>query len=515
MKKFSTWLMQEAISASATDAVNKIVKSYLQKKLGGKVYRMPGVEQFINSTGRGYGVRYFYDGDKSVRFNWKGANITSFTLDSVDIWDGTKKDPNWHMSFDSQMSLVKVLPTVIDFCKNKFGQGTFYAIPPDDLQQEETETSLHLVEAAKSEQDAFDLLIDELAPGKQLPVAALEVKYGWRVSKVLTYLRATAPFSHKFEKQGRGVVYTGTADDIKALVAKKDDVMHGLGAVKVTVSSGGTKESYLPSDQEKEMESVGLERLAYEEQLKDLESLMKLIIKGRSNALFVAGRGGTGKTQTVETELAKAGLQDGEGYFKNTGSASPYGIYSSLFRNRKGIILFDDCDSALADQEGRNLIKAATDTKKSRKIAWNKKSSIMIPEKDYIELSDDYSRDVHDDKGNQLYPASFEFLGRIIFISNLKLDKLDPDKALRTRGYIIEIDPTDAEMIDYMAKIAKKITLESGKVLSQSEIDEVINEIRNSKNKSDISLRKLVRGLNIKDEMGDDPNWKRILQRYA
>jgi hypothetical protein len=291
MKKFSTWLMNEAISGAATDAVNKIIYTYLKKKLvPGKVYRMPGVEQFVNSTGRGYGVRYFYDGTKSVRFNWKGANITSFTLDSVDVWDGTKRDPSWHMTFDSQMSLVKVLPTIVDLCMSKFGQGTFYAIPPDDLKQEGIETEQHLVEAAKSEQDAFDSLIAELIPGKQLPVAALEVKYGWRVSKVLTYIRNTAPFSHKFEKQGRGVVYIGTADDIKALIAKKDDIMHGLGAVKVTVSSGGTKETYLPSEQEKAMESVGLERLAYEEQLKDLESLMTLIIKGRSNALFVAGR---------------------------------------------------------------------------------------------------------------------------------------------------------------------------------------------------------------------------------
>jgi hypothetical protein len=225
--------------------------------------------------------------------------------------------------------------------------------------------------------------------------------------------------------------------------------------------------------------------------------------------------GGTGKTQTVETQLAKAGLQDGAGYFKNTGSASPYGIFNSLFRNRTGIVLFDDCDSALADQEGRNLIKAATDTKKSRKISWNKKTSIMIPEKDYVELSDNYTTDVFDDKGNQLYPSTFEFLGRVIFISNLNLNKLDPDGALRTRGYIIEIDPTDSEMIDYMEKIAKKIVLESGRVLPQDEIDEVISEIRNSKRKSDISLRKLVRGLNIKDEMGSDPNWKRILQRYA
>jgi hypothetical protein len=515
MKKFKSWLT-EAISATASDAVNKIILSYLKKKLGGKVFKMPGVEEFQNSTGRGYGVRYFYGGNKSLRFNWKGANISAFTLDSVDLWDGTRKDPNWHMEFEAQASLVKTLPTIVDFALSPFAAGTFYAIPADNLNEDLDFGTSVVSEGVASEQDAFDVLMKELKPNTAIPVAALEVKFGWRLSKVLTFIRNEAAYSAWFTKAGRTLMFAGTADNLKTLESNKDNIMSGLGAVKVTVKAGGTSETYAPTEQEKEIEAKGgVEKVAYEIQLKHLSVLMKLIIKGASNALFVAGRGGTGKTQTVESELAKAGLKDGDGYFKNTGSASPYGIYTSLFRNRTGIVLFDDCDSALADQEGRNLIKAATDTKKIRKMAWNKKSSIMIPEKDYLELSNNYADPVYDDKGNQLYPISFEFVGRVIFISNLALNKLDPDGAIRTRGYIIEINPTDAEMVDYMAKIAPNIRLESGRTLNQSAIDEVVAEIRNSKNKNDISLRKLVRGMNIRDEMGDDPMWKDILRLYA
>lgn len=474
---------------------------------------MPGVEQFTNSTGRGYGVRYFYGGDKSVRFNWKGANFSAFALDSVDVWDGTSKDPSWHMQFDTQTSLVKTLPTIVDLLKSKFGQGTFYAIPADNL-NEDLEFGA-LSEAVSNDQDAFDELMKEFSPGKQLGVAALEVKHGWRVAKILTYLRSTDQYGSMFDKQGRNLIFKGSENDIKATIANKDQIMYAIGAVKVTVTKGGSNETYAPSEQEKQIEAAGIERVAYEQQLDDLAILMKLIIKGKSNALFVAGRGGTGKTQTVETELAKAGLQDGGGYYKNTGSASPIGIYGSLYDNKSGIVLFDDCDSALADQEGRNIIKAATDTKKMRKISWNKRSSVIIPVDQFEQALDaaDGERPTAKD-GSYLYPNSFEFSGRVIFISNLKLDKLDPDGALRTRGYIIEIDPTDGEMIDYMAKIAPKIKLEDGATLNQSEIDEVIAEIRKS-TKSDLSLRKLVRGMNIKAEMGDDPSWKRILQRYA
>jgi hypothetical protein len=46
MQKFSKWLLSEAISGTAVDSVNKIVKSYLAKKLGTKVYCYPELEGF-------------------------------------------------------------------------------------------------------------------------------------------------------------------------------------------------------------------------------------------------------------------------------------------------------------------------------------------------------------------------------------------------------------------------------------------------------------------------------------
>lgn len=509
MQKFSKWLIKEAISATAVDSVNKIVKSFLAKKLKSKVYAYPAVEQFANSTGRGYGVRYFYGGDKSIRFNWKGANINAFTLDSVDLWDGTSHDPNWHMEFDSQQSLVKTLPLIIDFIMSPFGAGSFYLIPDDGKSSIKEE---YLFEAAQNI-DAFDFVMQKLVPDAEISTTALTAEYGsYKPYPVFKAIKDLYP--SLFQKRGTKQVFIGTAADVSKIKGEKDGIIGSLGGVKITVSKGGKKETYAPNDQEAEIETKGIEKVAYEEQLKHLSILMKMIIKGATNALFVAGRGGTGKTQTVEMELAKAGLQDGNGYYKNTGSASPIGIYTSLYDNRDGIVLFDDCDSALADQEGRNLIKAATDTKKIRKVAWNKKSSVIVP-KDQFEDAGSEGGPPTNKNGDPLYPNSFEFTGRVIFISNLKLDKLDPDGAIRTRGFIIEIDPTDSEMIDYMAKIAPNIRLEGGSTLKQSEIDDVIDEIRKSPKKSDISLRKLVRGLNVKAEMGDDPMWKTILKLYA
>lgn len=253
----------------------------------------------------------------------------------------------------------------------------------------------------------------------------------------------------------------------------------------VVVPGAHRDESSLDAKQEEALQK----KIPYEDQLKHLELLVKSVAKGAFNALFVAGPGGTGKTHTVETVLGGLGLSDGHGYFKNTGSASALGIYSLLYRHKDEIILFDDCDSALADQEARNLIKAATDTKKSRKLVWNKKNSKMFDPADHGE---DYEPDEED-----MIPKYFEFTGRVIFISNLAQDKLDPDGALRTRAFVININPTNQELYDFMEKILDDVKLEDGLQMSSAERKKIFKIVQTSTQQKGVSIRKVVKALNL------------------
>lgn len=214
----------------------------------------------------------------------------------------------------------------------------------------------------------------------------------------------------------------------------------------------------------------------------------------------------TGKTQTVERVLKSLGKHDGDGYFKNTGTASAAGIFVLLYHNRKNLVVFDDSDGALGDQDARNLIKAATDTKKKRKMVWNKKSS-------FIYDPDSPNADEYEDDVN-MAPKYYDFEGKIIFISNLPLNKLDPDGALRTRAFIISIDPTDAELFDFMEKILFDIELaDEDATLSESDRRKVLAIVKASKRKNDISLRKLVRGLNLAASRA--PGWEKLIDLYA
>ena len=219
-------------------------------------------------------------------------------------------------------------------------------------------------------------------------------------------------------------------------------------------------------------------------------------------------------TYTLEKVLHAAGKTDGDGYFKVSGSASPIGMYKALYNNRTGIVLFDDCDSALDQQEARNLLKAATDTKKERKLNWMKKGGKEFYNPDFESDGDEGEDDDGEGEGEERFPTNFIFTGKVIFISNLPMNKLDPDGALRTRSFIVNVDPTDLELVDYMAKLAPSIKLEDGLTLSLEERKEVSDLIKSMVGKRQgLSLRNLVRGLNIRASGIAD--WKNIIIRYA
>ena len=79
----------------------------------------------------------------------------------------------------------------------------------------------------------------------------------------------------------------------------------------------------------------------------------------------------------------------------------------------------------------------------------------------------------------------------------MKPDKLDPDGAIRTRAFMVDIDPTEEEIYDFMDKIVEFIPIEGGIVLDLKERKYVVSLLRNSKSKQTANLRKLSRGLNM------------------
>ena len=138
---------------------------------------------------------------------------------------------------------------------------------------------------------------------------------------------------------------------------------------------------------------------------------------------------------------------------------------SDLFENNKSIIVFDDCDSVMKDPVALNLLKGALDSYGKRIISWN--------------------ADMRDDD----LPKSFNFEGRVIFISNMDQNRID--QALRSRSMMIDLSMTAEQKIDRMQFIAESAEFmpeftKEQKMDSLALIRELANEAK------EISLRTLI-----------------------
>jgi hypothetical protein len=467
-----------------------------------------GVEVVKSSVhGDIVGVRFFHGSNASFRINWKkrGSNKT---IDSVDVWKGgadtTPEHPDFAINTNG-LSTVKILPALVKAIKHpKEGK-----IPLDDDKLAESKAEAKLLMEAIPWEEAFTRLItfletDIATDGFLFSALYKNGNVTARGAQIFTAIQDMYPEMVEVEKKGARDLYTFVGDVSKIdqdRVLKEINPRHGES---LSITAGGQDE-FVSDPQMKKLEDQ-TEKLDLEQALKDLEDLLTgMIKKNLGYAVLVSGRGGIGKTHTVEKVLHNLGLSDGDGYFKITGSATPAAIYRALYEHRDGILLFDDCDSAFDSQEGRNLFKNATDTKKVRKVSWQKASDM------YFDPSDMDDEQIEQKVEDGYYPKYFNFEGKIIFISNLNKNKLDPDGALRTRAFLVDVDPTNEDVANFMKKICNTLPLEDGLSLTEEERLEVVDVI--VKTGKELNLRKLVRGLNIR--AAGMPDWEGLIKRYA
>lgn len=227
-----------------------------------------------------------------------------------------------------------------------------------------------------------------------------------------------------------------------------------------------------------------------------VEKLVNMVSSGVQPSAVITGQGGLGKTYTVMKTLQSAGIQDynevvrklaigsridmSKLYVTIKGYSTPKGLFRTLFENNRAVIVFDDCDSILKDPVALNLLKGALDSYGKRIISWNAES---------------FGKD--DD-----LPRSFEFKGKVIFISNM--DQNNIDQAIRSRSMMIDLSMTDDQKIDRMEFIAK-----SDEFLPEYTAEEkadalgLIREIKDEV--KEISLRTLISVTKIRSANKD---WK-------
>jgi len=493
MIKFSQYLL-ESINVGAIDKANSIITSYLSKKVGLKMF--PTVEEPI---GGGVGLRYYIPSNNySFRINWTSpSKFGTVNVDSVDVW--YNESTPYKVKFEKEQSLIKIVPMISELIKKKPALGNSVYVDDEGLQ-----------ESFGDPKDVYSGVLDIITQGS-FSKSKIYQAYKTFGIKIFEKILELKPNLFK-ESGGSKYAWVGSVVDAKTLSGLEGKVLSSLDSPRVTVSRGSSSEEYKAPAKVDEIEK-NQSKLTYEEQLKDLKNLLKMTLAGAANALFISGRGGVGKTFTVEELLKNMGKRDNVDYFKNSGSATAAGLYTTLYRYRDKIVFFDDSDDALKDQEARNIFKAATDTKAVRKLVWNKMG------KNVVEPDDEMTDEEILDQG--LIPRYFEFTGKIIFISNLSLDKLDPDGAIRTRAFLVDVNPTDAEVYDFMDKIVGDMPLGEGLTLSEQDRKRVVKILRAGTSKQTANFRKLNRGLNMLaggEKSGvtvSDAELQRMISMYA
>ena len=239
-----------------------------------------------------------------------------------------------------------------------------------------------------------------------------------------------------------------------------------------------------------------------DETLTDIYDIARKVAAGAFNSLMISGRAGTGKTFSVEKALKDEGLVIDDDFIMVSGAVSTIMMFKKMFQYRTKVLVFDDCDAVFRDENGRNILKAALDTKKVRRISYLKKSGLVYDPKDF-EMDPEGEFNMQE---NGMVPAYFDFAGRVIFISNLAKDKADPDGAIRSRSILIDVNPDDATL---MERIKTLLPYLEPRDMAMEDKEEIYDFMKRA---NDVSMRTFVKAAGFK--VAGLPNWERMAKRY-
>ena len=216
---------------------------------------------------------------------------------------------------------------------------------------------------------------------------------------------------------------------------------------------------------------------------KNIERLTKMVGKGIQPSLVITGSAGTGKTHLVKQTLTDLGLEESNHFVHFKGRATAAGLFVTLYENSDKIVVLDDCDSVFKDADAVNILKGALDSYDIRKISY---------------LT---TKPLKDEFGSHL-PRTFEFTGKIIFISNISQSNLD--EAIRSRSFVADVDLTKAQMFERVEQLMDKMEQQIPQAAKEQAV-QIMKELEAEFAGVSINLRSFIKAARICAMGFDDP----------
>ena len=233
-----------------------------------------------------------------------------------------------------------------------------------------------------------------------------------------------------------------------------------------------------------------------------LDQMTKATIAGDVRAMIVVGPPGVGKSYGVEKQLEHSGLFDKLSgrkikYEVIKGAMTPIGLYCTLYKHsdKNNVLVFDDCDSVFQDDLSLNILKAALDSGKKRRIYWNSDSAMLRREG---------------------VPDMFDFKGACIFITNLQFSNLKSKKlqdhleALQSRCHFLDLTlNTMRDRFLRIKQIYRKGELFADYDFTEEQGDEVIEFMEQNQHRlREMSLRMALKIADLTKV--SDTNWRAL-----
>jgi hypothetical protein len=163
-----------------------------------------------------------------------------------------------------------------------------------------------------------------------------------------------------------------------------------------------------------------------------MKELIRMVVRGYSNALILVSEGGLGKSYTVLQTLKEEGLKENEDFVYITTFSTPLELYNMLYANRDKIVILDDLEGILTERKSISILKSALWSANGRRYV-----SYYL-------------------KTNKLdAPKKFEFSGRVIFcINDIRNNKII--QSLISRCLFYKLEFSYSQKIEIMRAIAEK-----------------------------------------------------------
>lgn len=464
MLGFNQFLTEAKVSRANLDKVADIFKRIVEKNLKTKLFRFGGPRGY-SEIKSGLGILYFYDRKKAIRLNYIGGAIESITF-WKDFGLGKKGDFTIDLN---GLGLMQAGKKLMDVLKNP-SAGNVALYP-------ELTESAFLTEAKRiSPADFAELVSKNLPSGMQLNAVSWNVLSDIALAndfQIPTIVRTGTKVAGTKGPNSRFDLSKLLSGDVAVDTTKPAKSVEPIYYLKITSQDPETKQ-FLSVKGDKKAEEMlktvakAIENPDVKKEMEDpdtkfglMKGLVQIVSRAARNSLIIYGGPGIGKTFVVTQTIKSEGLVKNKDWFMIKGKITTSALYQTLFMHRKGkLLVFDDTDSVWGDAEAANLLKAALDSYDERTISWVSPRTVNVSKmsdeaKEEYNDSIDAKMEENPEDSKIKLPSEFNFEGRIIFISNLTVDKFDT--AVLNRSAKIDMTMTDEQIFKRLKSILPDI----------------------------------------------------------